>query len=261
MEKQNKRSETGTQSIERTISILNCFLGEKDALSLTEIAKKTGIPIPTASRITRLLAQEGYLARNEDNKFFKIGRKIYMLGYRAKKEDFLRNIIYETLLQLRNEFDETSTAYIRQGLTRICFEKVEADHGFHYSPTVGATYEMGVGAGAKAFLAFMSEEESEQALRFINPLTCHTITDKAALRKELEEVERTKISKSFDEYCVGFSSLASPVFDSTGEVLCTIAITGPTSRFTPSMLKKATARLVSCCKNLSADLGWPPGGE
>ncbi|MDR3331239.1 MAG: IclR family transcriptional regulator, partial [Synergistaceae bacterium] len=253
MENQRKNNETGTQSIERAISILNCFLGEMDSLSLSNIAKKTGIPIPTASRITRFLAQNDYLARNGEGRSFKVGRRLYMLGYRAKKLDVLRNVIYDTLTKLKNEFGETATAYIRDGSIRRCFEKVEADHDFHYAPTVGAEYNIGVGAGAKAFLAFLDTEERESAINSIIPLTPYTVTDIDKILKELEEIRATMIARSFGEYCLEFSSLASPIFDSDGEVICTIAITGPTSRFTPEMIQEAEQRIVSYCLTISSE--------
>ena len=256
-----KESEGGTQSIERALSILSCFLGEKDALSLTDIARKTEIPIPTASRITRLLAQKDYLMRNGDNRFFKVGRKIMMLGYRAKDKDVLRNVVYDTLKKLRDEFGETAAAYIREGNIRRCFEKVEAQHDFRYSPTVGGAYEMSVGAGAKAFLAFMSEEERSPVLEHITPMTPLTIVDGDLTREELKEIERTLISKSFGQYCVEFASLASPVFNAGGEVICAVAITGPTSRFTPDLVEKACTTLVSNCLAISKEFGWVPKQE
>lgn len=251
--------ETGTQSIKRALSVLDCFLGEKEALSLTDIAKKTGIPLPTASRITRLLEQEEYLLRNGENKLFRIGRKLYMLGYSAKTEDTLRNIVYASMIKLRDAFGETVTAYLRHGKTRRCFEKVEAVNEFRYSPSVGAEYDMGVGAGAKVFLAFMSEEERRSITSSVKRLTPYTVVDEKALLEELELVKESKIAKSIDEYCEGFSSLGSPIFNSAGEVICAITITGPSSRFTPSMIEEASRALVLSCAEITKNLDWKAG--
>lgn len=250
-----KENETGTQSIERALAILSCFLGERGALSLTEISKKAEIPLPTASRIARLFVQEGFLSRNEDNKLFSIGRKLYMLGYRSKREDTLRGIVHGCLVDLRNTFGETATAYIREGTTRRCFDKAEASHEFRYSPTVGAEYKMGVGAGAKIFLAFMPEENQREILQSTEPLTPFTATGEK-LFAELEEIRRNGIAKSFDEYCEGFSSLGCPVFNSKNEVICTMALTGPTARFTPAMVEEASRKLLDACTETSRSLGW-----
>ena len=251
-----KDRETGTQSIERTISILNCFLGEKDALTMTDIAKKTGIPIPTASRITRLLAQEEYLSRNEDNKLFRIGRKLYMLGYRGKTEDTLRNIVYDALVKLRDEFGETAAAYVRMDGARRCLEKAEAFNDFRYSPIVGAEYSMAIGSGAKVFLAFLGEKEKDEILSDVKPLTPYTIMDKETLEKEFADIRKNKLAKSFGEYCMEFYSFASPVFNAKSEVICSIAVTGPGSRFTPHIIEAVGQRLVEYSTEISLDFGW-----
>lgn len=256
-----REGEHGTQSIERAISILNCFLGERDALSLTELARKTEIPLPTASRITRLLAQEEYLSRDGDNKQFHIGRKLYMLGYRAKTQDTLRKIVHQSLVALRDRFGETATAYIRDNGSRRCFEKAEPNHDFRYTPTVGAEYSMSVGAGAKAFLAFMDEEERAGFIRSIAALTPHTVVDRETLIAELAQIRETRVAKSYGEYCLEFSSLASPVFNAKGEVICTIALTGPTSRFTPAVVAEASLNLLTRCAEISREFGWTPGDK
>lgn len=251
-----KDHEGGTQSIERTISILNCFLGEKDALSMTEIAKRTGIPIPTASRITRLLAQENYLARNDDNKLFQIGRKLYLLGYRGKTEDTLRNAIYDILAKLRDEFGETAAAYVRIDGIRRCLEKAESFNDFRYSPIVGAEYSMAIGAGARVFLAFLCEEEKNKILSDMIPLTQYTIVDRDILEKDLAEIRKNGIAKSFGEYCVEFYSFASPIFDAKNNVICSIAVTGPGSRFTAHNIETVGQRLVEYSTEISHSFGW-----
>ena len=250
-----KENETGTQSIERALAILSCFLGERGTLSLTDISKKTEISLPTASRIARLFVQEGFLSRNEDNKLFGIGRKLYMLGYRSKREDTLRGIVHGCLVDLRNTFGETATAYIREGSTRRCFDKAEASHEFRYSPTVGAEYKMGVGAGAKSFLAFMPEEKQFEILQSTEPLTPFTPTGEELLA-DLEEIRRTGIAKCFNEYCEGFSSLGCPVFNTKKEVVCTMTLTGPSARFTPTMVEEASKKLFDACMETSRGLGW-----
>ncbi|NCU27296.1 hypothetical protein EOM86_11345 [Candidatus Nomurabacteria bacterium] len=61
MNKSKNDQENGTQSIERALSILNCFSRGTENLSLTEISKIVGIPYSTASRITGILEKESFL--------------------------------------------------------------------------------------------------------------------------------------------------------------------------------------------------------
>lgn len=222
---------------------------------MTEISKKASIPLPTVSRITRLFVQKGYLDRNEGNKLFGIGHKLYMLGYRAKHEDTLRGIVHGCLIDLRDTFGETATAYIFEGGTRRCFDKAEAYHEFRYSPTVGAEYRMDVGAGAKAFLAFLDEEEKLKIAHSAKAMTPYTVVGDR-LHEELNLIKRFGIAKSFNEYCEGFSSLGCPIFDAKDKIICTLTLTGPTAHFTPMMVEEASKKLKDSCAATSRGLGW-----
>ncbi len=251
-----KQQETGTQAIQRALAILNCFTRGTEDLSLTEISKLVQIPYSTASRIAGILEQESFLIRDKHTKRYTLGRRVYSLGYCAKQNDFLRKVIYPYLVKLRDEFGETALIYIREGDYRICFEKVPAFHNFKFSPTVGSKYVLWAGAGGRGFLAFASPEEQDSFIKDSHSLTNFTTTDKSKLMRMLYNLCKTGYNYCINEYQEGFSSIAGPVVDSSHQILCTIAVTGPSARFSESIVAGLKKRIPEYCAEVSTTFGW-----
>lgn len=249
-------SETGTQAIQRALAVLNCFTRDIDALSLTEISKLVHIPYSTASRITGILEQESFLIRDKRSKLYSLGRRVYGLGYCAKQNDFLRKVIYPYLQKLRDTYGETACIYVREGNYRICFEKASAFHNFKYSPTVGSKYVLWAGAGGRGFLAFSDPRELEGQIMDAKRLTAYTNVDKKRIMKELHSLCKNGYVYCINEYQEGFSSIAGLVVDGTNNILCTIAVTGPSTRFTPEVVKGLTKEIPNFCMEISATFGW-----
>ena len=90
-------------------------------------------------------------------------------------------------------------------------------------------------------------------------MTGETITSPGDLREQLAGVRAGGIAVEQDEAVLGESSLASPVFDSFGEVVGAIGVVIPSGgdlvRHEASDLVRDTARAVS--RELGAQ-AWPP---
>ncbi|WP_158095985.1 IclR family transcriptional regulator [Cloacibacillus sp. An23] len=253
---QTKQTESGTQAIQRALSILNCFVRETDSLSLAKISKLVGIPYSTASRIVGILEQESFLIRDKHTKRYSLGRRIYVLGYCAKQSDFLRKVIYSYLQKLRDEFEETAVIYIREDNYRVCLEKVSAFHSFKFSPAIGSRYVLWAGAGGRGFLAYASPQEQDSFINDSRNLTTFTNTDKKSIMKELYNLCKNGYAYCVNEYQEGFSSISGPIIDGDNNLLCTIAVTGPTSRFTPSIINGLKTRIPEYCLEISSTFGW-----
>ena len=250
------QSETGTQAIQRALAVLNCFSRDIESLSLTEISKLLNIPYSTASRIAGILEQESFLIRDKHTKLYSLGRRIYGLGYCAKQNDFLRKVVYPYLLRLRDDIGETACFYVREDGYRICFEKAPAFHNFKYSPTIGSKYVLWAGAGGRGFLAFATPAELEGYLTDAKRLTTYTKIDKKKIMRDLYGLCKNGYVYCINEYQEGFSSIAGPVVDGNNKILCTIAVTGPSSRFTPDVVKGLTSEIPKFCAEISSTFGW-----
>ncbi|GEM_PF-344704 len=256
VKKENENLENGTQSIERALSVLNCFTRGTEDLSLTEISKIVDIPYSTASRITGILEKESFLYRDKHSKRFSLGRKVYSLGYCAKQNDFILKVVHPYLESLRDQCGETALVYVREGDYRILLEKASAFHNFKFSPTVGSKYVIWAGAGGRGFLAFADPEERNRMISESRQLTPYTTTEKKKMMRDLYHTCKYGYCYCENEYQEGFSSIAGPVVDNTNSILCTIAVTGPTTRFKSDILEGLKKRIPEYCLEISKTFGW-----
>jgi len=82
-----------------------------------------------------------------------------------------------------------------------------------------------------------------------------TITTRAALRRELEQVRQRGYATAVDELELGLTALAAPIRNAHGDVIASMSVSGPTFR-----LKQATDELASlvcaAAAEVSLRLGW-----
>jgi DNA-binding IclR family transcriptional regulator len=78
----NTHSTTG-----RVLDVLEAFLPDHSALSLTEISVRTGLPVSTTHRILTRLAERGALDRGPDLRY-TIGQPLAAIGALAPSADY-----------------------------------------------------------------------------------------------------------------------------------------------------------------------------
>jgi IclR family acetate operon transcriptional repressor len=93
----------------------------------------------------------------------------------------------------------------------------------------------------KALLAFAPDETVDAVLaRPLRALTPRTITDPAALRRELAAIRRAELAFNAEESRVGLLGVAAPIRDAGGAVAGALALAMPRrSRSSPSRMAVA----------------------
>jgi DNA-binding IclR family transcriptional regulator len=70
----------------------------------------------------------------------------------------------------------------------------------------------------------------ELPLGSLEQLTPRTVTDRAALHRELEQVSRRGYASTVDELEIGLTGVAAPVRGVEGDVVAALGISGPSQR-------------------------------
>jgi DNA-binding IclR family transcriptional regulator len=85
-------------------------------------------------------------------------------------------------------------------------------------------------------------------------LTPRTIADPAVLEQELEEVRQRGYATAVEELELGLHAVAAPVFDSAGNCVAAVSISGPSYRL--AELEEAGEACVAIAAEISACLGF-----
>ncbi|MER6184236.1 helix-turn-helix domain-containing protein [Streptomyces sp. NPDC001652] len=80
----------GESVLSRAVRILEVFTPEEPALTVSEISRRTGLHLATASRLVAELVTHGFLARDTDRRV-RAGMRLWELGTRASPTLSLRD--------------------------------------------------------------------------------------------------------------------------------------------------------------------------
>lgn len=252
----SKKTEEGTGAVKKALAVLSCFNEENLALSLTEISEKLSIPLPTASRITGALLEEGFLEKKD--RLYRPGLQCHRLGVLAEKAGVIRNVARSHMVDLRDRFNETVNLYVRDGKYRVVYDQVECFHYLKRSVGIGEKFPLYAGAAGRCFMAYMEKNDVEKILEGLERITDNTIMDTGIIYKKLEAIRKNRYEVSAEEREEGISCVAAPILTSLKQVEVVLVLTGPSFRFTEGVVAEMAPAVKASAEKISTSLKQTP---
>lgn len=243
------------QSVDRAIRVLTALQGAR-RMSLSELSTRLDLAPSTTHGIVRTLVEHGMVVQERGSSRYQLGPAVLRLG----------NVYLDTL-ELRSkaipwaeDLARRTGLAVRTGVLLI--DDVVIIHheprpdGSRQMPEVGIVIPAHASALGKAILAFHPEAERVVGDGELRSMTGETLTSPDDVRRQLAEVRSSGIAREQDEAVLGEGAVASPVFDSWGDVVGAIGVvvSGSTQN-DPADLVRETARALS--RELGAQ-AWPP---
>ncbi|MDI2124972.1 IclR family transcriptional regulator [Yinghuangia seranimata] len=245
-------------AVERALDVLLLFgrIGRPD-LGVTEIAQELGITKGAVHRILTALRSRRLVTADPVTRRYALGPAAVALGRAYLARTDLRMVAAPELRRLADECGETATLSVRRGDTRLYVDQVLPTSELRIEVSVGAPYPLHAGASSKAILAFLSDDEIDAYLgqARLEALTARTVTNAAALRKEIAQIRKRGYATSVSERQEGAAAVAAPVLDHDGCVIAVISLAGPQFRFRQRLAECAPV-VVEAAGRLSAEFGY-----
>lgn len=140
-------------AVERALSILDVFSENDPRLSLTEVAKSTGLYPSTILRLAGSLEHWGYLRRDTDGNF-RLGPTVLRLGALYRDSFDLGEVIRPALKYLSKISGETAAFYVREGDNRVCLYRHHSPHMLRHHIEEGVRLPLDRGAGGHVLMAY-----------------------------------------------------------------------------------------------------------
>lgn len=249
-------------TIERAADVLFLFTDdERTTLGVTEIANDLGISKAVVHRILTSLRDRDLVVSDPTTRKYSLGPAVLALAASYRDQLDVRPMAIEAMERLSETTSETATLSIRNGFHRIYVEQVTPPMEVRMTVRTGRPYPLHAGSSSKAFLAFLPQAEQDEffASQALDPLTPITVTDVAALRRELDQIRQQGFAMSLGERQAGAASVAAPVFDREGPV-AVISVCGPLERLRDRVAEIAVLVLEET-RGLSARLGHRPSSS
>jgi DNA-binding IclR family transcriptional regulator len=218
----------GVQVIARAAEICRELATATDGLSTADIVERLGLSRPTVYRILRALMDEDFVRQVAPGRY-AVGPAFLVIG--GSSYGGLRHDMRPFMRDLSNELGETIDLAVLDNGEALFVDQFVAVRGLRVVAHMGARLPLYCTASGRALLAMLPADEVDReipdALRAYTP---NTVTDRAALLRELEEVRRTGVAYDREEYVMGVCAVATPVRDAVGAVGA-LTVEVPAGRF------------------------------
>jgi DNA-binding IclR family transcriptional regulator len=255
-----KEAYPGTQAVVRAVGLLKAFTPDRPERGLADLSRTLGLNKTTAYRLLAALESEGMVERAPDGDGYRLGPELMALGGQARNAQNLRDASRPTLAALAHDTRETATLEVLVGFETLIVEEAMGRYVMGSMPSVGTRWPAHATSTGKTILAFLSEVERNRLLpRVLGRITARTLTDRAALERELRRVRERGCALSQEELEPGFVAVGAPVRNADGRVVAAISVGGPRVRLTPETIAGIARRLPEAAGEISERLGYRAG--
>ncbi|GAA4499811.1 IclR family transcriptional regulator [Actinoallomurus oryzae] len=198
--------------------MLGCFDLDRPALTLTEIARLSGLPLSTARRVIGELVEWGGLERTPDRRY-RVGIRLWQVGSLAPQQRVLSEAALPFMQDLCAATQENVQLAVLDRREALCIEKISSQRAVPTATQVGGRLPLHATGVGKVLLAFSAPAVLKEVVDDgLVALTRHTIIQPGRLAAALEIVREQGVGYSYQEMTLGAVSVAAPILDASGEV-------------------------------------------
>ena len=237
------------QVIERLFALMDVLASREEPISLKEISEKTGLHPSTTHRILNDLTIGRYVDRPEAGSY-RLGMRLLELGNLVKARLNVRDAAMTPMRELHKQIQQPVNLSMRQGDEIVYVERAFSERsGMQVVRAIGGRAPLHLTSVGKLFLA-ADEAARVRAYATKTGLSGHTrnsITQLAALEKELAKVRQNGFARDNEELELGVRCMAAGIYDDQAKLIAGLSISAPADRLDEGWLAKlqATARQIS----------------
>lgn len=245
------RSTGGVQSVERVFGLLDIITAAGGEISLSELASRAQLPLPTIHRLLRTLIPLGYV-RQLPNRSYALGPGLIRLGNAAGLA--LGTYAQPVLQGLVDELGESANMAVLDGRMVVYVGQAQSSHSMRMFTEVGRRAHLhGTGVG-KTILATLPEH---QVVSIVTSMGMSTPTEKSLgtveeLLADLALIRERGYAVDDEEQEIGVRCFSVLVPDTPTPTA--ISVSGPTTRVDWDFGERAVPLLREAAAQLSGQL-------
>lgn len=248
------------QSVDRALTILE-LLAADGRLGVSEIAALLDVHKSTASRLLATLEAHGLAEQLPDRGRYQLGLGVLRLAGATRSRMDVVQESRPVTAPLAARVGETVNVVILSGRETLYLDQVSGTSALQIHNWVGKRNPIHATANGRVLLAHVSDGERDAILAAatapdgeLTRLTERTLVSRDAVLADLDQVRLRGYAVARDELEVGLTALAAPIWGSTGEVVASLSVSGPTFRI-EDRLPLLVSEVVAAAAAVSARLG------
>lgn len=242
----------------KACEILRILAEHPEGISAAEIENLIQIPRTTAFRILKTLCSEE-MAEKRGVLFFP-GTTLVKIGLASLQASQVRPLSIPFLGRLADETGLTAHLAIPSGYKSLIIEVHDSPGPVRVASRPGTIVPLHCSSTGKVFLAFRYVHQLEEyfLLHACEKFTTHTIVTLNGMKQEIDQINKNGYAVDRREYHEDVKCLASPVYDSKGQVVAALGVTGPAIQFTQEKEANFGQIVKHSADALSAEMGYNP---
>lgn len=233
------------KSATRTLDIIEFVVAHDRPLVAQEIATALGIPVSSLSYLLATLVERDYLAR--DGRRYSAGPGLARLQARSGNLQLAERAA-PLVRALRTQLNETASFFILTDWDVEALVTESSEQALRYSVDIGKRMPLHAMASGKAVLAALPEAEIDRYFRetIRERFTPSTVTSEKALRKQIEDIQRTGFAYMEEEYSLGIRGVSRVVMQG-GIPVGSLSVAIPTARWNQTLEGRVLDMLQRTC--------------
>jgi DNA-binding IclR family transcriptional regulator len=214
----------GRSALARVVSVLEAFDSDNISLSVVHLARRSGLPVPTAHRIVGEMLKLGMLERGADRKL-RVGLRLWEIASVAPRALELREAAVPVMEDLLTISQQQTHLSVLEGREALVIERLWGRNVLVNFTRAGGRHPLHATTGGLVLLAHADVELQESFLSSaLRAYTRFTPTDPLHIRRILARVRDQGYV-----VCDGYLSLQTvgvgvPVRSATGEVIAALSV-------------------------------------
>ncbi|PXY35601.1 IclR family transcriptional regulator [Prauserella flavalba] len=223
------RNDSDASTAARLAALLTTFSPGDDALGVSELARRTGLPKSSVHRLTGHLVTQGLLERSGTG--VRLALKLFEIGQLAVRQRGLVDAARPYLEDLREATRNTVHLAVLEGTEVVYLDILRGPDAPALPSRVGGRFPAHATAVGKAILAFSPQSTVDAVLAAGLPrVSERTVTAPGILHRQLARVREEGLAYDREESGLGVVCAASPLRGADGTARAALSLSGWTNR-------------------------------
>jgi IclR family transcriptional regulator, pca regulon regulatory protein len=248
-------SDTFVRSLERGLAVIKAFDADHQQLTLSDVARRTGLTRAAARRFLLTLVELGYVHTSDG--VFSLRPRVLELGFAYLSGLPLLEVARPHMERLSTQVHESVSVSVLDGDDLVYVGRVQARKIMTVAIDVGTRLPAYCTSMGRVLLAHLPPDALAAYLDRVRleALTPHTLTDPDALRDVLARVRAEGYAVVDQELELGLRSMAAPLRNRRGEVVAAVNVAAPLERGSPAEIRtELLPPLLAAARACEADL-------
>jgi DNA-binding IclR family transcriptional regulator len=233
----------------RVLEVLMAFSQQRHTQSARDLARATGIPLPSVYRHVALLREMGLLVGDERGSYH-LSARLSALARAAETAETLIDFADPVMRRLSAATGETVILVRLIAQSAVCVHRVESRHSLRTSYEPGQPLSLERGASARLLLASLTAEARRE---YLAPLAARDPREAARLEEQAVIAAGRGWAVSEEEIDAGVWAAAAAVRDRTG-ILAALSVPSPLVRAPEALHEELLARVRTAAEEINQAL-------